>query len=301
MEMRIIKKSILLALFLAASGLTHAYAISMSDDSVNLSKQKHGMISDSAKCSRSFVMILKATDSSIVCVKSSTAKVLIQRGWAQDNSMKIGNNIHQNDDMTNHDMKMNKSSMKESMNKTTEQNSTLAEKSMSADNDMAMSSVDESKYRDAPALTGISDYINTTPAKLAQDMGGKVIVYDFWTFNCINCIHTLPHVVDLSNKYLGKALVIGVHSPETIVEKDPANVRDAVHKYNIQYPVVLDSDFQTWNAFGNHYWPHVYIVDSHGKIRADYIGEGSYDEIDKTVGDLILEQDKQNPKELLMG
>jgi hypothetical protein len=107
--------------------------------------------------------------------------------------------------------------------------------------------------------------------------------------------------VDLSNKYLGKALVIGVHSPETIVEKDPANVRDAVHRYNIQYPVVLDSDFQTWNAFGNHYWPHVYIVDSHGKIRADYIGEGSYDEINKTVGDLILEQDKQNPKELVMG
>lgn len=300
--MRLIEKSMLLVLVLVAGGLTHAYAISMNDDSSLPKQSKHGMTSHETKCSGSFMMVFKTTDGSAVCVKSSTAKILLQRGWAQNVSMKIAtHSMNPNDDMTNHNMTMNKDSMNKSMGKIHEQNHTLAGKNLTADN-MSMSSVDESKYRDAPMLVGISEYINTTPAKLAQDMRrDKVIVYDFWTFNCINCIHTLPHVVDLSNKYPGKALVIGVHSPETIVEKDPANVRDAVHRYNIQYPVVLDSDFQTWNAFGNHYWPHVYIVDSHGKIRADYIGEGSYDEIDKTVGDLISEQDKQNPKELVMG
>jgi thiol-disulfide isomerase/thioredoxin len=298
--MRVITKSLFLVVIIT-SGLAHAYAVPMSDNS-NLSKPfKHDMISTDAKCSGSFVMVFKSTDGSTVCVKPSTAKILIQRGWAQNDSMKMDDHaMHQNDGMTNHGMTMKKNSMKESANKTAEQNYTIVRKNIPNDN-MVMPNVDESKYHDAPTLVGISGYINTTPAKLTQDMKDKVIVYDFWTFNCINCIHTLPHVVDLSNKYIGKALVIGVHSPETIIEKDLANVRDAVHRYNIQYPVVIDGNFQTWNAFGNHYWPHVYIVDSHGKIRADYIGEGSYDEIDKTVGDLILEQDSKNPKELLMG
>ncbi|MBI1827997.1 MAG: redoxin family protein [Thaumarchaeota archaeon] len=169
-------------------------------------------------------------------------------------------------------------------------------------NQMSQSSMDESKYSDAPAFVGISDYINTTPAKLAQDMKGKVIVYDFWTYTCINCIHTLPHVVDLNNKYLSKdVLVIGIHSPEFEFEKDINNVKSAVAKYGIKYPVVLDNDHQTWDAFGNHYWPHIYIADAQGKLRYDHIGEGAYDEIDNTVASLLLEQENQKPKELVMG
>src|SRR5579872_184998 len=184
-----------------------------------LKQIKHGVLAHDVKCNTGFKLILKSNDESPACVKTSSANVLVMRGWA-----------------------MNEYYMTKTMN----QNMT------NMPHQMSQPSVDESKYPNAPALVGISDYINTTPAKLAQDIKGKVVVYDFWTFNCINCIHTLPHVVDLNSKYLTKGvLVIGIHSPETVFEKDPNNVKDAVHRYNIQYPVVTDNEFQTWNAFGN--------------------------------------------------
>ncbi len=245
-----------------------------------LKQIKHGVLAHDVKCKTSFTLILKSSDRSPACVKISSVNALVIRGWAmsEDSMMKIMNqNMTSTQGMTNHTM----------ANETPQ---------------MSQSAIDESQYPDAPALVGISDYINTTPAKLAQDIKGKVVVYDFWTFNCINCIHTLPHVVDLYNKYLSKhVLVIGIHSPETFVEKDPNNVRGAVQRYNIEYPVVIDSEFQTWNAFGNHYWPHIYIADAQGKLRYDHIGEGAYDEIDKTVASLLLEQENQKPKELVMG
>ncbi|MDE1826626.1 MAG: redoxin domain-containing protein [Thaumarchaeota archaeon] len=267
-----------------------------------LQQIKHGILAHDVKCNTGFTLILKLDDGSPACVKSSTVNILVMRGWAmsEDSTMKtINQNMTGMQDMANHTM--TNETMKEdkemAINNMENKSMTgaMPENNMKTPNDsqqMYQSSMGESKYPDAPALVGISDYINTTPEKLAQEMKGKIIVYDFWTFNCINCIHTLPHVVDLSNKYLGKdVLVIGIHSPETFFEKDPNNVKDAIHRYNIQYPVVIDNEFQTWNAFGNHYWPHVYISDSHGKIRYDHIGEGAYDEIDKTVADLLLEQD----------
>jgi thiol-disulfide isomerase/thioredoxin len=244
-----------------------------------LKQIKHGVLAHDVKCKTGFTLILKSSDRSPACVKISSASVLVMRGWAMsgDSMMKI--------------MNQNMTSMQGMMNHT------MANETPK----MSQSNIDENQYPNAPALVGIFDYINTTPSKLAQDIKGKVVVYDFWTFNCINCIHTLPHVVDLYSKYLGKdVLVIGIHSPETFVEKDPSNVREAVKKYNIQYPVVIDNDFQTWNAFGNHYWPHIYISDAQGKLRYNHIGEGAYDEIDNTVASLLLEQEKQKPKPDLM-
>jgi thiol-disulfide isomerase/thioredoxin len=151
----------------------------------------------------------------------------------------------------------------------------------------------DKELKKAPALVGITNYINTTPDALEQDMKGKVILYDFWTFNCINCIHTIPHLNELNAKYSNKGLIIiGVHSPETPFEKNPAYVQDAVQNYGIQYPVVLDTNFQTWNAFGNMYWPSQYIVDSNGFIRYHHIGEGGYDEIEKEIQKLLAEKNQ---------
>ncbi len=266
---------------------------------------KHGVSPHNIKCGNEFTLVLKSTDNSPACVKPSTVNVLVARGWAlsTDIMVKMMNQdmVHEMN-MVKNETKENKMAMKDNMENKSMGKSMSGNRMSNESPGISKSNADEKQYPDAPSIVGITDYINTTPAKLEQEMKGKVIAYDFWTFNCINCIHTLPHVVDLSNKYLGKdVLVIGIHSPETFVEKDPNNVRDAVHRYNIQYPVVTDNEFQTWNAFGNHYWPHIYIVDAQGKIRYDHIGEGGYEEIDKTIENLLLEKEKQKPKELVMG
>ncbi|MGI0026307.1 MAG: redoxin domain-containing protein [Nitrosopumilaceae archaeon] len=316
--MKKIEKSLLLVLVLTVFTTSYAYAdnMAMNDSMMHnnmtngmmkdqimtypLKQIKHGVLVHDVKCKTGFTLILKSSDGSPACVKNSSVNVLVMRGWAmnEDSMMKIMNqNMTSIQHMMNQTMAMNKMENK-SMTET------MSGGKMKMPNEspqMSQSSM-ESKYPDAPALVGITDYINTTPAKLAQEMKGNVVVYDFWTFNCINCIHTLPHVVDLNNKYQDKGvLVIGIHSPETFVEKDPNNVREAVQKYNIKYPVVIDSEFQTWNAFGNHYWPHIYIADAQGKLRYNHIGEGAYDEIDNTVASLLLEHENQKPKELVMG
>lgn len=156
---------------------------------------------------------------------------------------------------------------------------------------IVVTSVDDSKFKKAPQLIGITDYINTTPENLTQDMKGKVIMYVFWTSNCINCIHTIPSLVALNEKYSDKGLlIVGIHSPETFVEKDPAYVKSTVEKYGIKYPVVLDANFKTWNAFGNIYWPRQYLVDSNGYIRYNHIGEGDYDWIEQKIQGLLDER-----------
>src|SRR5882762_6086106 len=151
--------------------------------------------------------------------------------------------------------------------------------------------VDESQYPLAPDLVGISGYVNTTPEDLKNAMKNKVVLYDFWTYSCINCIRTLPYITAWNEKYADKGLlIIGVHSPEFEFEKDINNVKDAVQKYGIKYPVVLDSDHQTWSAFSNQYWPREYITDYQGYIRHDHIGEGNYDETEKVIQQLLDER-----------
>ncbi len=159
-------------------------------------------------------------------------------------------------------------------------------------------SIDKSQFKKAPEFTGITSYINTNATKLS-DLKGKVVLVDFWTYSCINCIRTLPYLVDWNHKYSDKGLVIvGVHSPEFEFEKNIDNVKQAVTRFGIKYPVLLDNDHGTWNAFQNSYWPRKYLVDSDGYIRYDHIGEGSYVETENAIKNLISERSNQQGIEI---
>ena len=151
-------------------------------------------------------------------------------------------------------------------------------------------STDKSQFKKAPEFEGISSYINSNGTKLS-DLKGKVVLIDFWTYSCINCIRTLPYLVDWNQKYSDKGLVIvGIHSPEFEFEKGIDNVKQAVTRFGIKYPVLLDNDHGTWNAFQNSYWPRKYLVDSEGFIRYDHIGEGGYVETENAIRNLLAER-----------
>ena len=157
--------------------------------------------------------------------------------------------------------------------------------------EFGIESIDRSKLRKAPELQGIAGYINTTPEQLKKDMEDKVIVYDIWTYSCINCIRTLPYVTAWYDKYADDGLIIiGIHSPEFEFEKNIENVKMAVEKYGIKYPVVLDNDMKTWDAFENRYWPRKYVVDHQGYIRYDHIGEGAYEQTEQIIQTLLKER-----------
>ncbi len=149
------------------------------------------------------------------------------------------------------------------------------------------------KYERAKELVGIKGYINSGPFKLADLIGKKVILIDFWTYSCINCARAAPYVNAWYGKYKDKGLVIvGVHTPEFDFEKVYDNVAKAVkEKYGIRYPVVLDSDYGTWNAYGNRFWPREYLIDIDGYIVHDHIGEGGYDETERAIQSALKERD----------
>ncbi len=154
-------------------------------------------------------------------------------------------------------------------------------------------STDKSQFKKAPEFEGISSYINSNGTNLS-DLKGKVVLIDFWTYSCINCIRTLPYLVDWNQKYSDKGLVIvGIHSPEFEFEKGLDNVKQAVTRFGIKYPVLLDNDHGTWNAFQNSYWPRKYLVDSEGFIRYDHIGEGGYVETENAIRTLLAERTGQ--------
>ena len=154
-----------------------------------------------------------------------------------------------------------------------------------------VTSIDKSRYKMAPDLVGIANYINTTPEQLAKEMEGKVILYDIWTYSCINCVRTLPYITAWNDKYADEGLlIIGIHSPEFEFEKNLSNVQMAVSKHGIKYPVVLDNDWETWKAFENRYWPRKYLADHEGYIRYDHIGEGAYQETEKIIQQLLDER-----------
>jgi thiol-disulfide isomerase/thioredoxin len=154
-------------------------------------------------------------------------------------------------------------------------------------------SIDKSQFRIAPEFKGITSYINTNGTKLS-DLKGRVVLVDFWTYSCINCIRTLPYLVDWNQKYSDKGLVIvGIHSPEFEFEKNIDNVKQAVARFGIKYPVLLDNDHGTWNAYQNNYWPRKYLVDSEGYIRYDHIGEGGYAETENAIRNLLAERSNQ--------
>lgn len=146
------------------------------------------------------------------------------------------------------------------------------------------------KYRKAPELAGITGYINAKPGLQISQFRGKVVLIDFWTYTCINCIRTFPHLTAWDKKYRDKGLVIiGVHTPEFEFEKKTENVKRAMEKYGIEYRVVQDNDYATWKAFGNRFWPRKYLIDADGYIRFDHIGEGAYGETEKKIQELLAE------------
>ncbi|HXT84811.1 MAG TPA: redoxin domain-containing protein [Verrucomicrobiae bacterium] len=156
--------------------------------------------------------------------------------------------------------------------------------------------IDKKNLIKAPELTGISGYINTgynnnsKPITLSQ-YKGKVVLVDFWTYTCINCIRTIPHLNSWYDRYSDKGFtIIGVHSPEFEFEKNLDNVKNAVTKFGIKYPVVLDSDHKTWGAYQNKYWPRDYLIDSQGYVRDDHIGEGGYNDTEKAIQTLLAER-----------
>jgi thiol-disulfide isomerase/thioredoxin len=150
--------------------------------------------------------------------------------------------------------------------------------------------IDKSQFKKAKDFTKISGYINTKPISL-DDLRDKVVLVDFWTYSCINCIRTIPYLNEWYDKYSDKGLVIvGIHTPEFEFEKNAENVKSAVQKFGIKYPVLQDNDKETWNEYDNRYWPRKYLVDDEGFIRYDHIGEGAYNETEKVIQALLTER-----------
>ncbi|MGO9930916.1 MAG: cytochrome c biogenesis protein DipZ [Steroidobacteraceae bacterium] len=145
-----------------------------------------------------------------------------------------------------------------------------------------------------PSFAGATLWLNSPPLT-PEGLRGKVVVVDFWTYSCINCLRALPFVKGWYEKYKDHGLVvIGVHAPEFAFEKDPNNVRRAVADLKITYPVALDNDYAIWQAFNNQYWPAHYFIDASGRVRAHHFGEGSYDESEDTIRRLLTEAGNTN-------
>jgi len=141
----------------------------------------------------------------------------------------------------------------------------------------------------ARALAGGRDWLNSPPLR-PEDLRGKVVLVNFWTYTCINSLRPLPYVRAWADKYRDRGLVvIGVHTPEFGIEKDIANVRRAVAELGVGYPVVLDSEYRIWNAFGNSAWPAFYFVGADGRVRRQVLGEGNYDQSERLLQSLLSE------------
>lgn len=145
-----------------------------------------------------------------------------------------------------------------------------------------------------PDFSGATAWINSPPLRIEQ-LRGKVVLVDFWTYSCINCLRTIPFLRAWANKYKDSGLVIvGVHTPEFPFEKDLANVREAIRNLGILYPVAVDNDYEIWGAFDNEYWPAHYFIDIHGKIRHKHFGEGSTEQSERWIQELLRERNEQS-------
>jgi len=140
-----------------------------------------------------------------------------------------------------------------------------------------------------PPLAGATGWLNSSAID-AKSLKGKVVLVDFWTYSCINCIRTIPEVKALSERY-GKdgLVVIGVHTPEFAFERDPANIRKAIADFGIHYPVAIDNNYAIWRAFNNQYWPAHYLADAQGRIRYHHFGEGGAAATEAAIRTLLAE------------
>lgn len=140
-----------------------------------------------------------------------------------------------------------------------------------------------------PPLSGATLWLNSEPLS-RESLRGKVVLIDFWTYSCINCLRTIPYIKAWDEKYRALGLVIiGVHSPEFAFERDQHNVEQAVHDLGITYPVAMDNRYAIWNAFENHYWPAHYLIDANGRVRDEHFGEGAYEETEQMIQSLLKE------------
>lgn len=140
------------------------------------------------------------------------------------------------------------------------------------------------------SLSGATGWLNSKPLTEKQ-LKGKVVLIDFWTYSCINCLRALPYIRAWADKYKDSGLVvIGVHTPEFDFEKDSPNVEKAIQKFGITYPVALDSNQVIWNGFHNEFWPAHYFIDATGKVRFEHFGEGQYDQSEKWIQQLLQER-----------
>lgn len=143
--------------------------------------------------------------------------------------------------------------------------------------------------RIAPPLTGATQWFNSPPLSNKM-LHGKVVLVDFWTYSCINCLRTLPYMNAWNEKYRDQGLVIiGVHAPEFAFEKDAHNVEQAIRDLGITYPVAMDNQFAIWNSYQNQYWPAHYLIDAQGRIRDQHFGEGAYQETEQMIQTLLRE------------
>lgn len=141
----------------------------------------------------------------------------------------------------------------------------------------------------APSITN-DIWLNTAPLG-DDDLKGKVVMVEFWTFGCYNCRNVEPHVKQWYRRYANQGfVVIGVHSPEFSHERDVDRVRHYVQEHEIRFPVTIDNDFSTWNKYGNRYWPAFYLIDKHRVIRYVRVGEGGYQETEQMIQTLLEEQ-----------
>ncbi|MWV14327.1 redoxin family protein [Pseudomonas sp. R-28-1W-6] len=142
----------------------------------------------------------------------------------------------------------------------------------------------------APSLAGATQWLNGPPLDLA-DLRGKVVLVDFWTYDCINCRNSLPYVNQWAKRYADQGLVvIGVHTPEYAYERLIDNVRQASKRLGVLHPVAIDNQYRVWNAFNNHYWPAHYFIDANGRIRFLHVGEGGYEMQEEVIQQLLKEQ-----------
>jgi cytochrome c biogenesis protein CcdA/thiol-disulfide isomerase/thioredoxin len=147
----------------------------------------------------------------------------------------------------------------------------------------------------APEFAGIDSWLNGGPLTM-DELRGKVVVLDFWTYSCVNCLRTLPYLKRWDETYRDDGLVlVGVHTPEFAFERERSNVADAVKRLGLEYPVALDSDYGTWEAWGNRYWPAKYFVDRRGQVRYAHFGEGDYEKSERVIRELLDEPGLPDP------
>jgi thiol-disulfide isomerase/thioredoxin len=140
----------------------------------------------------------------------------------------------------------------------------------------------------APEISGLSHWINSKKISSMKELRGKVILVDFWTYSCFNCINTFPYVQSWHEKYAKDGLVVlGIHAPEFLFERKLDNVKQAVQKHGLTFPIALDNGFKLWRAYGNRFWPAFYLIDKNGVVRYTHFGEGRYRETEAAIVSLL--------------